>query len=360
MAFGCANHAKYSQALAVGCNSEKIPTLGSPGIVVREKKKRLGGLDMQLRIILISAMSELSSVPNTVCLTISLWLSFLALPAFAGSGIETPSDSSNSPASSQNTRYGPLGVLDSRSQYGLGIIPEPFLVDDSDLEVNEFRLDILDTRSGPNHADLFKTEVEKGFGPVTVELELLYERDVNAGVVSAGVNSVNPGVRLPIYQFVSDYVDTTFGVGTEIALPVNTSRSKNTEVVPKVFNDLIVGEHFTLQSIFGYSTLFGPGPDRKTQHFESGFVFGYAFQRNQLPLPGVQQFIPMFELKGETAINKQAAGRTGLVGDIGFRTNLKAVHGIQPRLGIGFVFPMNDLARRDQHWGTITSLVFDF
>jgi hypothetical protein len=233
-------------------------------------------------------------------------------------------------------------------------------VDDSDLEVTEFRLDILDTRSGSRHADLFKTEVEKGFGPVTVELELLYERDVSAGVVSAGVNSINPGARLPIYQFVSDFVDTTVGVGAEVALPVNTSRSKNTEVVPKVFDDLIVGEHFTLQSIFGYSTLFGPGPDRKTQHFESGFVFGYAFQHNELPLPGVQQFIPMFELKGETAINKQAVGRTGLLGDVGFRTNLKAVHGIQPRLGIGFVFPINDLARRDQHWGTITSLVFDF
>jgi hypothetical protein len=297
---------------------------------------------------------------NIFYLTLSLWLSLLALPAFAGAGTGALSDSSNPPSSSASTRYGPFGVLDSRSQYGLGVIPEPFLVDDSDLEVTEFRLDILDTRSGSRHADLFKTEVEKGFGPVTLELELLYERDVSAGVVSAGVNSINPGARLPIYQFVSDFVDTTVGVGAEVALPVNTSRSKNTEVVPKVFDDLIVGEHFTLQSIFGYSTLFGPGPDRKTQHFESGFVFGYAFQHNELPLPGVQQFIPMFELKGETAINKQAAGRTGLLGDVGFRTNLKAVHGIQPRLGIGFVFPINDLARRDQHWGTITSLVFDF
>jgi hypothetical protein len=298
--------------------------------------------------------------PNNFYLTLSLWLSLLALPSFAGAGTGAFSDSSNPPSSTANTRYGPFGVLDSRSQYGLGVIPEPFLVDDSDLEVNEFRLDILDTRSGARHGDLFKTELEKGFGQVTVELELLYERDVSAGVVSAGVNSVNPGARLPIYQFVSDFVDTTVGVGAEVALPVNTSRSKNTEVVPKVFDDLIVGEHFTLQSIFGYSTLFGPGPDRKTQHFESGFVFGYAFQHKELPLPGVQQFIPMFELKGETAINKRAAGRTGLLGDVGFRTNLKAVHGVQPRLGMGFVFPINDLARRDQHWGTITSLVFDF
>ena len=68
----------------------------------------------------------------------------------------------------------------------------------------------------------------------------------------------------------------------------------------------------------------------------------------------------MFELKGETAINKQDAGRTNLLGDARFRANLKAIGPVQPRLGFSFIFPLNDLARRDQHWGTITSLVFDF
>ncbi|MBV8211719.1 MAG: hypothetical protein JOZ08_00675 [Verrucomicrobia bacterium] len=287
-------------------------------------------------------------------------LAFPALPVFAGTGPQSDSSIATSPVPPADTRYGPFGLLDSRSQYGLGIFPEPFLVDDSDLEVNEFRLDILDTRAGAQHADLFTTELEKGFGPLTLELELLYERDVSAGVVSAGVDSINPGARVPVFQFVSDHLDTTVGVGAEVALPVGTSRSRNTEVVPKVFDDLIIGDSFTLQSIFGYSTLFGPGPDRKAQHFESGFVFGYAIQHRQLPLPDVEQLIPVFELKGETAINKQAAGRTGLVGDLGFRTNLKAIGRAQPRLGFAFVFPMNDLARRDQHWGTITSLVFDF
>jgi hypothetical protein len=98
---------------------------------------------------------------------------------------------------SPDNRYGPFGVLDSRSEYGLGVLPEPFLVDDSDPEVNEFRFDVLDTRSRTQHVDLFKTELEKGFGPATVELELLYERDVSAGTVSAGVNSTNLGARVP-------------------------------------------------------------------------------------------------------------------------------------------------------------------
>jgi hypothetical protein len=303
-----------------------------------------------------------TSIVSTALPLLSL-LFIPTLSALAGSELEPLSNASNETAVSSaatNNRWGLFGALDQRSEYGAGVFPEPFLVDDSDLEVNEFRVDILDTRSGSQHADLFKTEVEKGFGPVTLELELLYERDVSASVVSAGVNSINPGARMPIYQYVSDTVDTTVGVGAEVALPMGTTRSMNTEVVPKIFDDLKLGDHFTLQSIFGYSTMFGPGPDRNAQHFESGFVFGYTIQHDELPIPGVQQIIPVFELLGDTAINKEAAGRTSLLGDIGFRTNLKAIGRVQPRLGVAFVFPLNDLARQDQHWGAITSLVFEF
>src|ERR1700677_2431634 len=40
-----------------------------------------------------------------------------------------------------DTRYGIWDALDKRSVYGQGVFPEPFLVDDSDGEVNEGRLD---------------------------------------------------------------------------------------------------------------------------------------------------------------------------------------------------------------------------
>jgi hypothetical protein len=120
---------------------------------------------MILRIILNKIVMRWSfTLSISVHLVLFFLLSILVLPAFAGTGTETLSDAVNaaSSAAPANTRYGPFGVLDSRSQYGLGVIPEPFLVDDSDLEVNEFRLDILDTRSGAQHVDLFKTEIERG------------------------------------------------------------------------------------------------------------------------------------------------------------------------------------------------------
>ena len=268
----------------------------------------------------------------------------------------------NSPAAT-DTRYGLFNWLDHRSSYGQDVFPEPFLVDDSDLEENEARLDWLHTEAHAQQSDTVTAEVEKGFGLLTLEIEVPYERDAAAGESTAqGVGNIDLGARYPLYEFAaaSGSFDTTFGTTVEIGVPVNSVVSKNTEFVPKIFNDLRVGDHFTLQSIFGYSTFFGGGDEGGLQTFESGFVFGYTIQHKELPLPGVQQFIPMFELAGETAMNQGDSGQTSLVGNACFRVNLKAIRGVQPRFGLGFVFPMNNHARADVHWGVVTSLVFEY
>ena len=262
-----------------------------------------------------------------------------------------------------NARYGLFDWLDHRSSYGQDVFPEPFLVDDSDLEVNEARLDWLHTEAPAQQSDTVTAEVEKGFGLLTLEIEVPYERDAAAGETTAqGVGNIDLGARYPLYEFAAanGSFDTTFGTAVEVGVPVNSAVSKNTEFVPKIFNDLRVGKHFTLQSIFGYSTLFGGGDEGGLQTFESGFVFGYTIQHKELPLPGVQQLIPMFELAGETEMNKGDSGQTSLFGNACFRANFKTIGAVQPRLGLGFVFPMNNHARADVHWGIVTSLVFEY
>jgi len=260
------------------------------------------------------------------------------------------------------TRYGLFGGLDHRSWYNEGNFPEPFLVDDSGLEINEARLDWLHTEAGSQHSDIASAEVEKGFGLATLELRVPFERVASPGQISQGVGNIEVGARHPFYQFVSanGFFDTTLGTALEVGIPVNSAVSKNTEVVPKIFNDLRMGEHFTMQSLFGYSTLFGGGADGGLQTFEYGFVFGYSIPHSQLPLPGVQQFIPMFELKGETQMNHDDPGRNSLLGNAAFRVNLKSIGRVQPRLGLGFVFPVNSNARADVHSGIFTSLVFEY
>jgi hypothetical protein len=301
-------------------------------------------------------------LPGMLC--VSLWIALSATNSVRAGSMsldQTASSSteSNGPA---GTRYGLFDWLDHRSEYGQGVFPEPFLVDDSDLETNEARLDWLHTHRNNQHSDQVTAEVEKGFGLLTLEVEVPFERDVDGSSITQGVANIDVGARYPIYQYVSSngFIDSTFGAGIEVGIPANSTVSQNTEVVPKIFNDLRLGDHFTLQSIVGYSTLAGPGEDGGLQTLEYGFVFGYTIQHNELPVPGVQQLIPMVELSGETALNHEDHGNSSLLADVGFRANLKAIGRIQPRLGVAFVLPIGENERADVHWGVVTSLVFEY
>ena len=253
----------------------------------------------------------------------------------------------------------------------MGAYPEPFLVDDSDLEVNEFRLDWVHQERAGTRSNRATVELEKGFGLLTLEIESHYDYNTlsnfNASLgktdhtIEQGFENVGLGLRHPFYQYVSgdDWIDTTFGAGLEVGFPTNGPLSKNTEVVPKVFNDTRLGEHVTIQSIVGDSILYGSG-NGGLNTFEYGLDLGYSIFHSELPLPGIVTITPMFELKGETELNHAAAGHSLVLGNAAVRVNLRAGAGIQPRLGIGYLFPIDKGARDDFRWGIVTSLVFDF
>ena len=180
---------------------------------------------------------------------------------------------------------------------------------------------------------------EKGFGLLTLELETSYERDSNAGEIAEGMDNIDLGARYPFYQYVSQGgdVDTTFGIGMEVGLPTHTQISHNFEIVPKIFNDTKI-QNFTLQSILGYSILAGDGgsdgdTDGGIENFEYGFVFGYTIEHEVLPIPGVQQLIPVLEISGARQMNKDDHGDTNTIGDIGFRANLDTIDPSAAALG---------------------------
>jgi hypothetical protein len=305
-------------------------------------------------------------MPSILLLRRSSVLLILALcvlssvPYIAKAGADAPALGSGS--EEVGTRYGPFGWLDKRSQYGQGAFPEPFIIDDTDLETNEARLDWQHTKIGAQHSEIVTGEIEKGFGPVTLEIEVPYEWDLADGIRTQGFDNIDLGIRTPVFQYVSanDFIDSTFGIAFEAGIPTNSTLSKNAELVPKIFNDLRLGDHFTIQSIFGYSMLLGPGDDGGLQTFEYGFVFGYSIPHKELPLPDILQLIPMFELSGETGLDKGSRGDTTLEGNLAVRANLKPIGNIQPRIGVGYLFPINKGARQDLHWGIITSLVFEY
>src|SRR5580698_6987031 len=76
-------------------------------------------------------------------------------------------------------RYGPFGIYDHRSLYGKGVFPEPFIVDDSDGEVNEFRVDWSHQRGKGQNDNIVTVELEHGNGLWTLELEVPYEYDTS-------------------------------------------------------------------------------------------------------------------------------------------------------------------------------------
>jgi YHS domain-containing protein len=270
-----------------------------------------------------------------------------------------------------DTHYGLFGLLDRRSRYGQYWFPEPFRLDETDVD-NEIRFDWVHLAKKGHVNDQVSAELEKSFGLTTVELEIPYERDTltttdtGTGLTSKerthGVGNIELSVRRPFHQFVSKdgFFDNTVGLGVEVGLPTDSPISHNTEAVVKMFDSLRLGEHFSLQSIAGYSVLMGPGEEGGNQTLEYGAVLGYNLTGSALGLPFVEQVIPILEVKGERGLKGSEAGKDNISGTVGVRTNLGGIGPLQPRLGIGYVFPIDSGAREDFKWGVVTSLVFEY
>ena len=164
----------------------------------------------------------------------------------------------NSPAGS-DPGYGLFDLLDRRSMYTQEVFPEPFLLDDMAYEDNELELSWLHTKGNGQQNDTGAAELQMGVGLLTLMVEVPYERLVDPDDTVRGIGSIEIGARYPLYQYVSAnrFVDATFGVSMEGSLPVHRDVSSNPELEPLAFNDLKLGNNFTIQTILGYSTLLG-------------------------------------------------------------------------------------------------------
>ena len=82
-----------------------------------------------------------------------------------------------------------------------------------------------------------------------------------------GIGAIELAARHPVYQWVSQdgFADYTLAAAIEVAIPSGSEISKDTEIVPKIFQLLRLGEHFSLQAGVGYSAVIGP-VGRRGQH----------------------------------------------------------------------------------------------
>jgi hypothetical protein len=221
----------------------------------------------------------------------------------------------------------------------------------------------MHSRAGSGQTDIGSVEIQEGFGLLTLEAELPYERIISPGQPSVnGMGSIDLAARYPLYQWVSadQMIDATFGLSMDGELPVDSTVTRNGELDPAVFNALKLGTHLTVQTVLGYSTLTGGGDDGGLQTFEYGFSFAWAIPHRELPLPGVAELIPMAELSGERGLNLDEAGQDSVLADIGFRAQMKSVGDLHSSIGFAWVIPVDSGGREDLHWGFIVSTIFDF
>jgi len=264
----------------------------------------------------------------------------------------------------QHSRFGLFNALDHRSGYYRDSFPQGLLVEDTSAEEEgELELNYLHTAADVKRDDIVSAEAQKSLGVLTFELEVPYQRSVNShGAVVEGVGNIELNARMPLYQYVpaNGAVDNTAGVGVELGIPVNSAVSKNTELEPGVFNDLQLGNHFTVQATLGYDKSFGGGDDGGEEDFEYGLNLAWAIPYTQLPIPGVQRISPMFEVDGELGLNEDESGQNSVLGSAGFRADFKPVCGLDPSLGLAYVFPMSAVAHKDVHWGIASSFTVEF
>lgn len=273
-------------------------------------------------------------------------------------------------ASDGPERYGLLNGLDHRSRYGQYWFPEPLRAPEMDVD-NEVRFDWLHTETSGRQSAVVKLELEKSFGLMTLELETIYNRDAERGIDadtslpfrqrSEGLGAFELSARHPFYQWVSadERFDFTLVSAMEVAIPSNSDVSKDGELVPKLFGLLRIGEHFSIQTTVAYAFVIGP-EESGNQVLEYAAVFGWAIEPEDVPMPrAISRIIPIIELVGERGMN-HGNYTHALTGTAGVRVNFAPIGDAQPRIGLGYVFPIDDGGRDELDWGIITSIVFEF
>ncbi len=299
---------------------------------------------------------------------ISVFIAVLGQQAFAVSdaagstAVPTPA-SLAAPKDLVGTRFGPFGLFDTRSQYGTGFFPEPFLVDEGDLD-REIVFSSIHQEGAGSLSTSVTGEVEWSFNLLTVEVEAPYEHDVtfdaNSRENSEGMGSPSISFRHPIWQYVSENetVDNTLVLACETAFPTNSEVSHSTEVVPGLFDLLRIGDHFGFQANVGLSTLYG-GDENHDSTLEYSGDFSWIIDDTEISLPKeILGIVPIIELAGEASLN-HGDHSDELTGVAGVRFNLANIGPALPRLGVGYIFPIDKQAREDFHWGVTVSLVFD-
>jgi len=252
------------------------------------------------------------------------------------------------------------GLLDHRSIYGQFWFPEPLSLDETDVD-REIRFDYNHVEGHASQENEYKAEIEYNVGLLTFEVEGSYEHNRAEGETESGFSPLEFAARHPIYQYVSphEFFDYTLVPAFELAIPTRSMINRNDfEIVPQLDQAIRIGDRFSIQTTTGYSIMIGPD-EGGANTLEYGVAFGYNIEKEDFNVPAVERIIPLFEIKGETPLNHEERFHNQVFGTVGARINFSSIGDVQPRFGLGYMFPLDSGAREEFDWGIIASFVFE-
>ncbi len=162
----------------------------------------------------------------------------------------------------------------------------------------------------------------------------------------------------PVFQAVSkdENLDYSAAIRLDVGIPTRTAvSSPDAQLTPYLGQLLRVGEHVSAETWTGAEFTIAP---HQTDEFVYGASFGYQLTRHEVPLPFTESVTPLFELDGRAAFSHP--GQDALFGVVGLNWQFAGKGNWQPRLGLGYQFPMDQGARDQLHWGVITQMFLQF
>jgi len=279
-------------------------------------------------------------------------------------------------ASHEDSRYFG-GLLDHRSRWGTDSVPEALRGVETDID-QELRFDYEHSeRHGAQETEL-EAEIEWNYGLMNFELEVPWQNetmftpsdgDGPAGRHSnRGLETINFSIRHPLAQYVSpgEAFDYTVGFRLELGIPTRTMGNVAYHFTGSLIHTLFIGDHLSFQARTGVEYLSRTEKESEDEDvsprsaFRFDLVIGYDFPHEMLPIPLVANTIPLFEMNYRRSLSYVGSDQNELFGTAGIRVNLEPIGIVQPKIGLGYVFPMDDSAREEARWGIITSMVFEF
>ena len=263
-----------------------------------------------------------------------------------------------------------FSLLDRRSSYGRDFFPDPFLGPEFDRETQlEFdyahgeapgrQENEADAQLQWNFVEQFTLSVEAGYDAEHGPGARTGGESDEAGPANAqGFEDVDVAVYHPVFEAVSQgrMLDYTVALRLDVGVPTHTAVSgSNVQLTPYLGQLFRLGEHVSVEAWTGPQFTLA---SRQTQRLLYGTLLGYQITRRQLALPFTRSVTPLFELDGQQPFSRH--GADALLGVAGFNWQFAPLGELQPRLGVGYQFPVDRGARDQLRWGIVTQVFLDF